>query len=121
MKEVKKNRRKFENPKNDKKLPGERKEHEVDKKTEERLRIREMTKNSTSRRMPMRMRKIKKNWRKNENPRNDTESQFQETPRNLKETKENWRKIENPRNDKECDFQQNAKEIEGDREKQEKE
>ena len=96
----------------------------------------------------MRMRKIKKNWRKNENPRNDTESQFQETPRNLKETKENWRKIENqkkknptsrrmpmnmweinknwratgkPRKDKELKFQENAKEHEADKEKQESE
>ena len=95
MKETNKNRRPNETMKNDKNcnLQQNAKDHEGDKETEERLRIREMTKNSTSSR----------------------------TPRNLKEIRKNRREIENPRNDKELKIQENAKEFERDKGKQEKE
>ena len=88
MKEIK-NRRAIEHPRNDKErnFQDNAKELEGDKKTGERLSIREMIKNATSRK----------------------------TPRNMKEIEQNRRAIEHPRNDKERNFHDNGKEFEGDK------
>ena len=88
MKEIK-NRRAIEHPRNDKErnFQDNAKELEGDKKTGERLSIREIINNATSRK----------------------------TPRNMKEIEQNRRAIEHPRNDKERNFQDNAKELEGDK------
>ena len=67
------------------------------------------------------MKEIKKNRRKNENPRSDKERNFVDNAKELEGDKKNRIKIENSRNDKELNFQTNAKELEGDKEKQEKE
>ena len=42
------------------------------------MRIRKIKKKLNFQGTPMMMRKMKKSWRKNENPRNDTERKFQE-------------------------------------------
>ena len=70
MKEIEQNRRAIEHPRNDKErnFQDNAKEFEGDKKNRRRMRIREMTKNSTSRRTPRHLKKAKKNRRKNENP-----------------------------------------------------
>ena len=79
MKEIK-NRRAIEHPRNDKErnFQDNAKELEGDKKTGERLSIREMIKNATSRKTPRNMKVIKKNRRLTENPRNNQERNFQE-------------------------------------------
>ena len=85
------------------------------------MRIRKIKKNPTSRRMPMNMWEINKNWRATGNPKKDKERKFQENAKEQKQIKKNRRANENPRKDKKLSFQQNAKKLEGDREKQEKE
>ena len=149
MKEIEQNRRAIEHPRNDKErnFQDNAKELEGDKKTGERLSIREMIKNATSRKTPRNMKEIEQNRRAIDHPRNDKERNFQDnakelegdkktverlsiremiknatsrkTPRNMKEIEQNRRAIEHPRNDKERNFQENAKEHEGDRAKQE--
>ena len=117
MKEIEQNRRAIEHPRNDKErnFQDNAKELEGDKKIGERLSIREMIQNATSRKTPRNMKEIKKTGERLSIREMIQNATSRKTPRNMKEIEQNRRAIEHPRNDKERNFQDNAKELEGDR------
>ena len=81
------------------------------------MRIRCITKNSTSRKNPKNRKYTTKNRTKNENQKKKNPTS-RRIPMNLWEINKNWRATGKPRKDKERKFQENAKEHEADKEKQ---